>query len=106
MADISGVLHAFEASLAAPTADATIVTVDSTGVSVDAVNAGDVASFIGSVATPVIIVSGGYRPRWQPVVGTLHATEGPDVASIIGVVGNAGAPATDDEIVMLLLLAA
>jgi hypothetical protein len=68
---ITGVLNAFEASVAAPRGDATAPTVDTVDITADALNAGDVASFGGTVA-----VAG--------IIGTLAATEAADIASFSG----------------------
>lgn len=67
----TGTLNAFEASVAAPSADATDYSADTTAITADAVNAGDIAIFVGTVAT-------------AGVAGILAATEGADVASIHG----------------------
>jgi hypothetical protein len=65
---VVGVLVAFEASVEAPLADATIPTADRTSPTVDALNAGDVAAFVGSVAA----------------AGSLAATEAADIAEFTG----------------------
>jgi hypothetical protein len=68
---ITGILFAFEASVAAPRADATAPTVDATAITVDALNVGDVAAFTGTVGV------GG-------ITGVLAATEGADTAAFTG----------------------
>jgi hypothetical protein len=68
---ITGRLNVFEASAAAPRADATAPTVDQTSISVDAFNAGDIATFTGTVGV------GG-------ITGILGATEEADTAAFAG----------------------
>jgi hypothetical protein len=103
---ITGTLRAYEASLAAPSADAAIVTVDTVSITADALNAGDVASFTGTVAMPVVIVGGGvYRPQWRPVTGVLVASEQPDSASFSGIVGSDVEDEFEFEVILLLLAA-
>lgn len=68
----TGILLAFEASVAAPRADATAPTVDTTGITADALNEGDVASFVGSAGPTA------------DIVGVLAATEAGDTAAFTG----------------------
>jgi hypothetical protein len=67
----TGVLNAYEGSVLAPTVDATVPSVDTVSITADALNAGDVASFIGTIET-------------AGITGTLGAVEGADIASFSG----------------------
>jgi hypothetical protein len=67
----TGILNAFEASVAAPRADATAPTADYIGITVDALNVGDIAAF-----TSLVDVGG--------ITGILAATEAADTATFTG----------------------
>jgi hypothetical protein len=93
-----GTLVAFEASVFAPTVDATAPTVDASTPTVDALNEGDVASFVGAVAatawTGVLAATEsadiGSFAATVVTLGSLAATEGADVFAATGTVASAG----------------
>jgi hypothetical protein len=94
----TGTLAAFEASVFAPTVDATAPTVDASTPTVDALNKGDVASFVGAVAatvwTGVLAATEsadiGSFAATVVTLGSLAATEGADVFAATGTVASAG----------------
>jgi hypothetical protein len=93
-----GTLAAFEASIFAPTVDATAPTVDASTPTVDALNEGDVASFVGAVGatawtgTLAAIEAADIASFAATAVtlGTLAATERADVFAATGIVASAG----------------
>jgi hypothetical protein len=91
------------------TADSTAHTSDTTELTADGgllVGALDFTDAEVIAATAPVYGGGYYQPRWPPIIGHGYGVLPELEGDAHGTVGNVGEPLTDDEIVMVLLLAA